>query len=126
MTKNKKLNIVIYIYLIFFIALISLLIFNNKIPCPFKYIFKIPCPFCGTTRSFKELFKGNITNALYFNFLTIPLLLFILYFLIIFIKDIVKNETKSLELLKRTFTKYYILIIILLIISEIFNIIHKI
>ena len=124
MTKNKKLNILIYIYLIFFITLILLLILLKKIPCFFKIIFKIPCPFCGMTRSFHEIIRFNIIDALYYNFLTILLILFIIYSIILFISDIRKNETKILNLI--TSKKFYVVLIILLIISEIFNIIHKI
>ncbi len=76
------------------------------------------------TRSFHELFKLNIGNALYYNFLTIPFILFIIYFTILFIRDLIKKETKSLKLI--TSKRFYIIVIIMLIISEIFNIIHGI
>ncbi|MBQ9024100.1 MAG: DUF2752 domain-containing protein [Bacilli bacterium] len=126
MTNNKKLNILITIYLIFFISLITVLIFTNKIPCFIKYIFNIPCPFCGLTRAFKELFKLNIPKALYYNILSIPLLACFIYFWILLIKDIIKKDSNSINKLINIFNKYWILIVILIIVAWILNIIHGI
>ena len=126
MTNNRKLNIFINIYLIFFILIYLLLVLNNKIPCIFKSIFQIPCPFCGLTRAFKELFKLNISKALFYNILSIPLFIFFIYWFILFIKDIIKKENKSFDIISNLFSKYYLIIIILVIISWILNIIHGI
>ena len=106
----------------------SLFIFliHLKVPCVFKSILNVSCPGCGLTRAFKELFKLNIAKALYYNILSIPLFIFFLYWIVLLIKDIIKKENKSLDRILNLFQKYYILIIILLIISEVINIIHGI
>ena len=126
LTNNKKLNISIILYLISFILIISLLILNNKIPCAFKELFNTPCPFCGLTRSLKSLLKFDIGKSLYYNILTIPIVIFAIYFIVLFIKDIIRKDNKSILSLYNFFKKYWILILILIIISEIVNIIHGI
>ena len=121
MIKKNKL----YIF-IFFILLLFFVLILNDVPCIFKSIFNIPCPGCGLTRAFKELFKFNISKALYYNILSIPILIFFIYWFILLIKDIIKKESTSINKILYLFKKYYILIIILLIISWILNIYHKI
>lgn len=121
MTKKNKL----YIF-IFFIALIFLVLVLNNIPCIFKSIFHIPCPGCGLTRAFKELLKLNIPKAIYYNILSVPLLIFFIYWFILFIKDIIKKEDKSIDTIMNLFKKYWILIVILVLISWVLNIIHGI
>ena len=78
------------------------------------------------TRAFKEIFNLNISKAFYYNILSIPLFIFLIFFFISIIKDIIKKEHKTLLTIENIFKKYWILIIILLIISEIVNIIHDI
>ena len=121
MTKKNKL----YIF-IFFIALIFLILVLNNVPCIFKLIFNIPCPGCGLSRAFKEIIKLNFAKAIYYNILSIPLLIFFIYWGILFIIDIIKKENKSIDKIISFFKKYYIIIIILIIISWILNIIHGI
>ena len=121
MTKKNKL----YIF-IFFIAIIFLVLVFHNVPCLFKLVFHIPCPGCGLTRAFKELFKLNISKALYYNILCIPIIIFFIYWFILFIKDLIKKENNSIDKIIFLLKKSYILIIILLIIQEIINIIHKI
>ena len=126
MTNKKKLNIFLYLYLIFFILFIIVILALGLIQCPFKLIFDIPCPICGMTRAFRELFKLNISKAIYYNILSIPLFIFIIYFTISFIKDLINKESTCINKIFLFLKKYWIIIIILLIISEIFNIIHDI
>jgi len=124
--NNKRLNIYIIIYLIFFALILLFLVFNSKIPCAFKNIFNIPCPFCGLTRSFREIFKLNIPKAIYYNILSIPLLILFIYSIIVIIKDFIKKENKFFDIISNLFSKYLFIIIILIIIAWILNIIHGI
>ena len=121
MIKKNKL----YIF-IFFIALIFVVLIFHNVPCLFKTLFSIPCPGCGLTRAFKELFKLNISKAIYYNILSIPLFIFLIYWGILFIKDIIKKEDKSLNKITDLFQRYWIIIIILIITTWILNIIHDI
>jgi len=48
------------------------------IGCPFKRITGVDCPFCGMTRAYTALFRGDILTALEFHrlfFLGVPLFL---------------------------------------------------
>ena len=119
MIKKNKL----YIF-IFFIALIFIVLILNDVPCLFKLVFHIPCPGCGLTRGFKELFKLNISKSLYYNILCIPIFIFFIYWFILFIKDIINKENKSIDKIILLLKNYWILIIILIVISWILNIIH--
>lgn len=121
MTKKNKLYIFIFFILIIFSVLLLL-----KVPCVFKTIFNIPCPGCGLSRAFKEIFKLHFLKALHYNILSIPLFIFFIYFFINIFKDIVKKEYNTFSKIDRLFSKYYILIIILIVISEIVNIYHGI
>lgn len=35
--------------------------------CPLKYFTGIPCPFCGLTRSFLAVAKGNLSQGFYYH-----------------------------------------------------------
>lgn len=126
MINNKKLNIFIIIYLIFFGSIITFLILNNKILCPFKNIFDIPCPFCGLTRAFRQILKLNFKVAMYYNILSVPLLIVIIVLIICIIKDIIRKENTVEKFIKDMDRRYCVIIVILLIISEVVNIYHGI
>ena len=121
MIKKNKL----YIFIFFILSIFFVLILFDA-PCIFKLLFNMPCPGCGLTRAFKQILKFNFAKAMYYNILSIPLLVFFIWWIILFIKDIINKENKSLDTIINFFSKYYIIIIILLIISEIVNIIHGI
>lgn len=121
MIKKNKL----YIFIFFILILFSVLIYF-KVPCLFKLLFKIPCPGCGMTRAFFEIFKFNFSKAFYYNILSIPLFIFIIYCIILIIYDILYNKNIFFLKLDKLFSKYYLLIIFLLIISEVINIYHTI
>ena len=96
------------------------------IPCLFKLIFDIPCPGCGMTRAFRQILKLNFKKAMYYNILSVPLLIVIIILIICLVKDFIKKENTVEKFIKNMDSKYYILVVILLIISEIVNIYHGI
>lgn len=98
------------------------LIFIKKIsiPCASKKLFNISCPACGLTRAFKSLLKFDIKSAIEYNFLIIPVIMFLVTMNIFLIYDIITNKDKTKSLFM-SIGKYYILIFILLIISGIIN-----
>ena len=100
--------------------LLCLLIINYDIPCLFKSIFKIPCPACGLTRAFLSLSNLDIISAIRYNILSIPIFIFILLINYYLIKDIIKKEDNVKLFINKIF-KHYKIIILLLIISEIYN-----
>ena len=107
---------------VIFLKVIQLL--SKKITCPFKKIFHIPCPLCGMTRSFYALTNFKIKESLEYNFLLLPLLITIFVIDIIFLYEIIKNK-KILPTIKITYNKI-IIVIILIILSIIWGITHRI
>ena len=122
MTKNNKRLIIFFIFLLFFFLLIVL---NFQIPCIIKKIFSINCPGCGLTRSIDALLKLNFKNSLYYNILGIPLFVILTISYLLIIVDIIKKEN-YLTSFWLFISKYYKIIIFLLVLSFILNNIHKI
>ena len=101
-----------FIYLIF--------IKQITIPCASKKIFNLSCPACGLTRAFKSLLKLDITKALNYNILSIPILIFLIIINITLVYDLITNRDETNKLFK-TLGKHYISIFIILIIITIIN-----
>lgn len=119
MTKfsDKKFILLIFLILLVFGVLV---VFVFDVDCLFKSIFGISCPGCGLTRGFRALFRGDIVSAFSYNILTIPIFLFLVILVILFIIDILSNRDFTSKYLL-FFTKYYYILIILVIISFIVN-----
>lgn len=99
---------------------------NSHIPvvCIFKKITNIPCVGCGSTRALICLSKGEILNALYYNPLTIILVIVFLVFMAIAVKDVVcKTSTVDKILHKKLSKGEYIIIILVFIANWVFNIV---
>ena len=122
MTKENKRLIIFFLLLSIFLLLI---LFGFRFDCPIKEIFHLSCPGCGLTRSIISLLKFNILDSIYYNILGIPLFLFLVTSYLLIGIDIIKKRNYLQSFLHRL-SKYYIVIIILLIISFILNNIHKI
>ena len=101
---------------------VVVLLFKN-VPCPFKKIFHIPCPFCGMTRSYKALTKLDIQKSIHYNILFLPTLMILIVINSIFIYEIVKNK-KILHF--KINKKKIIIVIVLMITSMIWGIIHNV
>ena len=118
MTKEKKLVLLLLIILLAFGVLV---VFVFDINCLFKTIFDFPCPGCGLTRGFRQLFQGNVLEATKYNLLTVPIFLFLSLLCILFIIDLIK-KTNYMEKYLFIFKKYYILVILFVLISYVINI----
>lgn len=105
------------------ISYFSIKVKGITIPCFFRYLTNIPCPGCGLTRSFLAILNFDIVNAIRYNVLGIPLFILIIILNIYLVKDIIYNKKDTLVFINKVFSKYKI-IIILLIVSEIINIYH--
>lgn len=113
---NRKLKI---LGLTCLIILSYLLIFKNYPSYSLaKELFNLPTPFTGLTRSVKALVNGNIISSLSYNYLAIPICCIIIYFTYYLVIDILK-DSHLLETKFNKFSKYYPLIIIILIINTI-------
>lgn len=121
MTNKKGIFLIFSILLVFGI----LVVFIFDVNCVFKSITNIPCPGCGLTRGFRSLFQGNIIKAEGYNILTVPIFIFLMISLLLFLVDVFKKSNKLDKFLK-SISNHYILIIILIIISWIINIINGI
>lgn len=115
--KKRFINIIILIILIVFL----ITIYFTKVGCIFKQLTGIYCPSCGMTRAFYSIISFNFMDAFYYNILSIPLFLFIIYFIFNLLLDILKNRFTFIPKIISFFSKYYIFIIVLIIISFIFN-----
>ena len=122
MTKENKRLIIFFLLLSIFLLLI---LFGLKFNCPIKSIFNISCPGCGLTRSITSLLQLNILDRLYYNILGIPLFLFFITSYLLIVIDIIKKRNYLQSFLHKL-SKYYLVIIIFLIITFILNNIHKI
>ena len=119
MTKfsDKKFILLIFLILLVFGVLV---VFVFDVDCLFKSIFGISCPGCGLTRGFRALFYGNFKEAFFYNILTIPIFLFLVIFLVLFVIDILCNRIFVCRYLL-FLSKYYDILMILVIISFVFN-----
>lgn len=99
---------------------------NFELECIFKKITGICCPGCGLTRSFRCILNLDFSGAIYYNILGIPLFIGAIIGIIMLINDIIFNSDKALNLFFKICQKYYMVIIIFLIITMIINNIHGI
>jgi len=107
-----------------FLGILFIFITTNgyiKFNCIFKSLFSVCCPGCGLTRSFKAILNFDLYDAFKYNILGIPLFLLCIITFIGLIIDIIKNKDATIKFYFKIFTKYYIGIIILLIITTIIN-----
>lgn len=96
-----------------------LLIFQFSIlpPCFFKKWTGYACPTCGLTRSFQAIFKGNIIQSFAYHILGLPLFLLIVTIIVGLFYGMVTNKDWFLKRLFIILNKYYLIIIVLLLIS---------
>lgn len=119
MTKfsDKKFILLIFLILLVFGVLV---VFVFDVDCLFKSIFGIACPGCGLTRGFRALFHVDLKEAFFYNILTIPIFLFLVIFLVLFVIDILCNRDFVSRYLL-FFSKYYYILIVLVMVSFVFN-----
>lgn len=114
---NRLKNGIILIVLIGFL----IIILTVPVTCIFKSVTGILCPACGMTRAFSAILRFDFLSALYLNILSIPLFIFIIYFIIRLFIDFLKNDYIFIPNLINFFDKYYIMFLFLIFISFIFN-----
>jgi hypothetical protein len=119
--NNKKIFLMFLILLVFGI----LVVFVFDVNCVFKTITGIPCPGCGLSRGFRALFLGDFLKAERYNILTIPIFIFFVCSLILMIIDFFKKTNKVEKFLNKL-SRYYLIIIFMILSSFIINVIRGI
>lgn len=117
MKRLKNISILLILSIFYYIIFFS----GIKLECLFKSNLGIYCPACGMTRAFMEIMEFNILNSFSYNVLAVPLFLFIVYSVISLMIDTIKGEDKYIKNLLNIFKDYYLIIIVLLIISMLIN-----
>lgn len=102
--------------LIFFIDIVHWLQ-AHQLVCPVKKYLHMDCPGCGMQRSFIALLQGDIGLSLRLHPVTIPLLLFLLYFLL---HLIVKFKNGN-----RVIVYAYLFVTILIVTNYIYKIVNN-
>ena len=110
-------NFIILAILIIFLYIISII----PVTCIFKSVTGILCPACGMTRAFWLIINFNFLEALYFNILSIPFFIFIIYFIFRLAIDFILGTFVFIPSLINFFKSYYWLFLVLILISLIFN-----
>ena len=112
-------NILILLFGLLFVSIVISGTINFE--CIFKKLFNISCPVCGLTRSFRALLRLDIITSFKYNIFGPILFIIIIIGIIFLIKDIIKNEDKTIKYTYKILNKYYYIVIICLIISMIIN-----
>lgn len=118
-------NRLIKISILFFEAVLLLVLLKFNVGCFFLKNFCIRCPGCGLTRAFISIFNLDFISAFKYNVISIPLFVFIFIANVVIIYDVIFNKNMVISFLKQ-FSKYYKFILILLIIVTIINNFNKI
>lgn len=94
--------------------------------CIFRKYFDFRCAGCGITRSFYALIHLHILDSLYYNILTIPIIGMFIYYVYLNIKDIKNHTNDTFKVLLKFWQKYYMVIIIAILITILINNVHQI
>ena len=116
---KRLINILILIFGISFIFIATS--GYVKLNCLFKSIFDISCPGCGLTRSFRSILNFDLYNAFKYNILGIPLFILCIVTIISLIIDIIRGKDTTIKFYFNIFSRYYIGIIIILVVTMIIN-----
>ena len=119
--KNRILKISIIILEILFI----IVIFKLNIGCFFRNTFGIRCIGCGLTRAFISILNLKFIDAFKYNIISIPLFIVMIIINLLLIYDFIFNKNRVLNFTKKI-SKYYKLILLLLLITFTINNINKI
>ena len=114
MNRKKKISlcIVILLAIVGMLGLILLRIYNPEyensffIPCFFYKITGIKCPGCGMTRSLHNLVNGDIKKAIWYNVMSIPAIVLLIYIGYRYLMYLLKDEeilNEKMEIILKVF-----------------------
>lgn len=116
---KRFINILLLIFGISFLLVVVSGIIDVK--CMIRSLFDINCPGCGLTRAFRAILNLDFYSAFNYNILSIPLFIVVIVIFIGMIIDIIKNDNKTILFIDNFLRKYYVSIIILVIVTMIIN-----
>lgn len=76
---SRKKGLRFHVFAIGTLLLLVLLYRVLSITCPIRALFSVPCPTCGMTRSAIAFLRGDIALSLYYNPVTVPFGLLLLF-----------------------------------------------
>ncbi len=91
-----------------------------SVPCMIKSFTGFRCPTCGMTRAIMAIFKGNVIESISFNIMGIPLVILLIIMDVLVIIDVIGNK-KYLNRFWIRFSKGYVVLILVFVISMIVN-----
>lgn len=93
--------------------------------CPFYAAFQIPCGGCGMTRALKSLLHGHVVEAIQYNLLVLPFLVLMGVITSLMAVDIIfQKEYLSALYVRLKQRSFMMLLLVLFMISWIYNLIH--
>lgn len=104
---------------IIFLFLILQYIF--RFPCVFRETFGFFCPACGLTRSIESLLSFDFVSSFSYSIIGVPVLSLILFAVILLSKDFIQNSTSGQEFIFSFFKKFWLIFLVLLILSFFYN-----
>ena len=96
-------------------------VYGLNISCVIKSITKLECPACGMTRAFRCLINLDIINSIKFNILCIPIAVFLIVSIFLLLYDLLFAKRIFLDSLMKILNNHYIIIIVSLAISMLYN-----
>lgn len=118
---NRLKNGLILLILISFLSLIAIM----PVACIFKTVTGISCSACGMTRAFVAILHFDFLDACYQNLLSIPFFLFLIFSVIMLLKDFIQNRFSYIPHILQFLDQYAFIFIFLLLISFVFNNINE-
>ena len=107
--NNRMKNSCILAILLIFLLIIDLI----PVTCFFKQVTGISCPSCGMTRAFHSIISFDLISAIKYNILSIPLFIFIMISISIFVYEIITNQFQYIPKLLKVLSKRPIIFFIL-------------
>ena len=106
-----------------FLIIIGLYIFSHYTgyECVFRRYLHIHCAGCGLTRSIYELIHLNIGGCLYYNILTFPIILMVIFYEGLAIRDIIKKENKLFDTYFGFIINHIVFFALLVIVSAVYE-----
>ena len=96
-------------------------IFNCSL-CPIYHLFNVKCFGCGMTRAFICVFQLDFISAFKYNVMSIPLFFCIIFYVVLFVIDLILDKSYIKQLEKILLKKYmFVIYLMILVVSTYMN-----